>query len=127
MSKVTGIGGVFFKAQDPKKLMEWYHQHLGIEFNHGFIEFKWADDPAHATYASTTFAIFKEDSPNFEPSSKPFMVNFRVSDLRALLAELKENGVSILGEMEEYDFGRFGRIMDPEGNKIELWEPIDNG
>ena len=125
MQKVTGIGGVFFKARDPKQLMEWYAQHLGIQFQHGFIQFKWADDQGHVT-GSTTLSINKEDSASFNPSEKPFMINFRVADLRGLLAELRENGVTIHGEIEEYDFGRFGHIIDPEGNKIELWEPVDD-
>ena len=125
MQKVTGIGGVFFKARDPKQLMEWYDQHLGLQFQHGYIQFKWADEQSNKTTGSTTFAIFKEDSAHFSPSEKPYMINFRVSDLRALLTELREKGVTITGDMQEYEYGRFGWIVDPEGNKIELWEPID--
>ena len=124
MQKVTGIGGGFFKASDAKRLMEWYDEHLGIQFQHGFFQFKWADEGEKAT-GSTTFSIFKEDSAHFSPSEKPFMINFRVADLRALLAELQEKGVTIIGDMQEYEYGRFGWIVDPEGNKIELWEPID--
>lgn len=128
MQKVTGVGGVFFKARNPQKLMEWYSEHLGLQFNHGFTEFKWADDEANKITGtgSTTFAIFKEDSANFNPGEKPFMINFRVSDLRALLAELREKGVAASDEIQEYDFGRFGWIVDPEGNKIELWEPRES-
>ncbi|HET6256528.1 MAG TPA: VOC family protein [Puia sp.] len=126
MQKVTGVGGVFFKARDPQALMDWYDQHLGIKFQHGFIQFKWADEQGNKTPGSTTFSISKEDSAQFKPSEKPYMINFRVADLRALLAELREKGVTIIGDMEEYDFGRFGHIMDPEGNKIELWEPVDD-
>jgi len=105
--------------------MEWYTQHLGIEFQYGFMQFKWAEDPGSQTTGSTTFAIFKEDAENFNPGEKSYMINFRVSDLRALLAELKADGVTVSGEIQEYDFGRFGWLIDPEGNKIELWEPID--
>jgi predicted enzyme related to lactoylglutathione lyase len=126
MQKVTGVGGVFFKARDPQALMDWYEKHLGLKFQHGFIELKWADEKGNKTPGSTTIAIFKEDSAHFKPSEKSYMINLRVADLRALLAELQENGVAPLGEIEEYDFGRFGRIMDPEGNKIELWEPVDD-
>jgi predicted enzyme related to lactoylglutathione lyase len=126
MSKVTGIGGVFFKARNPKELMEWYDQHLGIQFQHGFIQFKWADDQGNKPTGSTTLSIFKEDSTHFSPGEKSFMINFRVSDLRALLAELKEKGVTIVGDIQEYEYGRFGWIVDPEGHKIELWEPIDD-
>jgi len=124
MQKVTGVGGVFFKARDPKGLMEWYKQHLGLQFQHGFIQLGWADDPKSAT-GSTTFSIFKEDAENFSPSEKPFMINFRVANLRALLAELKEAGVTVSTDIQEYDFGHFGWLIDPEGNKIELWEPMD--
>ncbi|HUB62120.1 MAG TPA: VOC family protein, partial [Puia sp.] len=112
MQKVTGVGGVFFKARDPQALMDWYDQHLGLKFQHGFIELKWADEAGNKVPGSTTVAIFKEDTPHFKPSEKPFMINFRVADLRALLTELREKGVTILGDIEEYDFGRFGRIMD---------------
>jgi predicted enzyme related to lactoylglutathione lyase len=125
MQKVTGVGGVFFKARDPKGLMEWYNQHLGLQFQHGFIQLSWADDPLSKS-GSTTFAIFKEDADNFNPGQKPFMINFRVSDLRALLAELGEKGVTVSTDIQEYDFGRFGWLVDPEGNKIELWEPLEH-
>jgi predicted enzyme related to lactoylglutathione lyase len=97
---------------------------LGLQFQHGFIQLSWADDPRSNT-GSTTFSIFKEDSENFNPSEKPFMINFRVSDLLALIAELREKGVTVSSEIQEYDFGRFGWLIDPEGNKIELWEPAD--
>jgi predicted enzyme related to lactoylglutathione lyase len=126
MQKITGIGGVFFKARDPKALMEWYKEHLGLEFQHGFIQFKWADEEGNKTPGSTTFSLFKEDSAHFKPSEKPFMINFRVADLRALLGELRDKGVTIVGEMEEHDYGKFGWIVDPEGNKLELWEPVDD-
>ena len=122
MQKVTGVGGLFFKARDPKALMEWYGQHLGLQFNHGFVQLEWANDPKKET-GSTLISVFKEDSAQFNPSDKPFMLNLRVADLRALMAELKEKGVKIVGEMEEHDYGRFGWILDLEGNKIELWEP----
>ncbi|MBN9385473.1 MAG: VOC family protein [Chitinophagaceae bacterium] len=126
MQKITGVGGVFFKARDPQRLMEWYEQHLGLQFHGGFIQFKWADDQGNKTAGSTTVAIFKEDSAYFNPGEKPYMINFRVSDLRALLTELREKGVTIAGDIQEYEYGRFGWIIDPEGNKIELWEPIDD-
>ena len=121
MQKITGVGGIFFKARDPQQLMEWYEQHLGLQFQHGFIELKWADPQG-----STVVSIFKEDSAQFNPSDKPYMINFRVSDLRALIAELREKGVTIVGDIQEYEYGRFGSIMDPEGNKLELWEPMDH-
>ena len=117
MQKVTGIGGVFFKAHDPEMLMTWYEENLGIPFRHGYIEF--------TAPGSTVFSIKKEDSTEFDPSTKEFMLNLRVADLRSLLPELREKGVTIIGEIEEYDYGRFGHIVDPEGNKIDLWEPAD--
>ena len=117
MQKVTGIGGVFFKAKDPEKLMKWYEEHLGIPFQHGYIEF--------TAPGGTVFSIKKADTTEFDPSKKDFMLNFRVADLRSLLSELREKGVTIVGELEEYDYGRFGNIVDPEGNKIQLWEPAD--
>lgn len=126
MQKITGIGGVFFKARDPKALMEWYDKHLGLKFQYGFTKFRWADEQASKAPGSTILSIFKEDSPHFQPSEKPWMINFRVSDLRALLAELRENGVTIAGDIQEDDFGKFGWILDPEGNKIELWEPVES-
>jgi predicted enzyme related to lactoylglutathione lyase len=126
MQKVTGVGGVFFKARNPQQLMEWYDQHLGLQFQHGYIQFKWAEDQGSKT-GSTSVAIFKVDSKYFNPGEKPYMINFRVSDLRALLTELREKGVTIDGDMQEFEYGRFGWIIDPEGNKIELWEPIESG
>lgn len=125
MQKVTGIGGVFFKARNPQQLMEWYNEYLGIQFQHGYIQFKWIDDQGNKATGSTSLSIFKEESTYFSPSEKPYMINFIVSDLRALLAELREKGVTIAGDMQEHDYGRFGWIIDPEGNKIELWEPIE--
>lgn len=124
MQKITGVGGVLFKARNPQALMEWYNQHLGLEFKHGFIQLQWADDPGYKT-GSTVVAIFKEDSDHFKPGEKSFMINFRVSDLRTLIAELREKGFTVSGDIQEFDYGRFGWAVDPEGNKIELWEPID--
>lgn len=128
MHRVTGVGGVFFKARNPQQLMDWYNEYLGIEFQHGFFEFKWADEPGNKAQGSTTFAIFKEDAADFKPSEKPYMINFRVADLRALLTELRGKGVTVGDDkdIEEADFGRFSWLIDPEGNKIQLWEPADN-
>jgi len=126
MQKITGIGGVFFKARDPKQLMQWYSEHLGLQFEHGFIQFKWTDEQGVKAPGSTTLSIFKEDSTHFSPSEKPYMINFRVTDLQALLTELREKGVTVSGDILDYDFGRFGWMIDPEGNIIELWQPIDD-
>ena len=125
MKRVTGIGGIFFKAEDPKKLKSWYAKHLGFnEQEHG-ATFSWREvNTDSPTPASTEWSPFKNDTTYFAPSEKPFMFNYRVHDLVALLKVLKEEGVTIVGEMQEYPYGKFGWIMDPEGNKIELWEPM---
>ncbi|HEX4372926.1 MAG TPA: VOC family protein [Puia sp.] len=123
MQKVTGIGGVFFKATDPKALAQWYQKHLGIEFGDQlFFAF---DNPG--VPETTAFSFFKEGTTHFLPSEKPFMINLRVKNLVELLTELKKENVQIAAEMQEFDeYGKFGWIMDPEGNKIELWEPIED-
>jgi len=120
MERVTGIGGVFLKARDPKALASWYQEHLGIQFGNGlYVDFPWTPS------GHNVFSFFKQDSNYFQPSDKEYMINFRVQNLKNLMAELEKEGVTIVGKLEEYDYGLFGHIMDPEGNKIELWEPID--
>lgn len=124
MGKVTGIGGVFFKCRDPKGLIEWYRTHLGLEpEDHGSAMFHWRehDDPEREGF--TVWGPFSEDTAYFDPSKRPFMVNFRVDDLDAILASLREAGVEVDDKVEEYEYGRFGWFMDPEGTRIELWEP----
>lgn len=126
MKKVTGVGGVFIKAKDPKALAAWYDKHLGTSFGENFyINFKWVDESDQAIPGNTVFSFFKQDSKYFDPSNSPFMINFRVNDLEALIEELKKAGVEMAGEIIKEDYGKFGWIMDPEGNKIELWEPVD--
>ncbi len=126
MEKVTGIGGLFIKAKDTKALAEWYQKYLGIEFgNNSYIDFKWVNKNNPAVPGHTVFSFFKDDSNYFDPSEKPFMINFRVHNLEQLLSELKKEGIQITGNIEVFEYGKFGWIMDPEGNKIELWEPID--
>jgi len=122
MKRVTGIGGIFFKAKDPDKLREWYRLHLGIESESwGGFAFQWQTDPRSAS-GSTIWSPFADDTKYFEPSQKPFMINFRVEDLHALLAELRAEGVEV-SKTEESEFGKFSWVMDPEGNRVELWEP----
>lgn len=127
--RVTGIGGVFFKTEDPKKLKEWYGKHLGLPIDEYGASFKWIDPehPDAKVPALTAWSPFKTDTTYFKPSDKPYMFNYRVENLVELLKVLKEEGVEIVGEMQEFSYGKFGWIMDPEGNKIELWEPIDDG
>lgn len=122
MKRVTGIGGIFFKARDPEKLREWYRRYLGIESETWGFAFQWQDDPRSATGA-TVWSPFAEDTKYFEPSQKAFMINFRVEDLNRLVSELRAEGVEVDAKNEESEFGKFGWVMDPEGNRIELWEP----
>lgn len=121
--RVTGIGGFFFKADDPKKLKDWYRNHLGLNTDDYGCTFWWKDK--YNADCSTQWSLFKADTDYFEPSQKEFMQNFRVKDLEFLLEQLKSEGVTIVGEMQTYGYGKFGHILDLEGNKIELWEPID--
>ncbi len=127
MKRVTGLGGVFFKTKDPKQIKEWYEKHLDMKPDEYGFSFKWKelDKPDAEEPAVTAWSPFKEDTTYFSPSEKPFMFNYRVENLVELLKVLKEEGVQIVGEMQEYPYGKFGWIMDPEGNKIELWEPKD--
>lgn len=121
LKRVTGIGGFFFKSNDPKATNEWYKNHLGIPTSPYGWTFEWKDKDGND--GATQWSPFEQNTKYFEPSEKPFMMNFRVADLEALLAALKEEGVTIVGEMQSHDYGKFGWILDPEGNKIELWEP----
>lgn len=127
--RVTGIGGIFFKSSDPDKMKEWYGKHLGFPMDQWGCSFQWKDinDPEAKTPASTQWSPFKADTKYFQPSEKAFMFNYRVENLTELLEELKKEGVTIVGEMQEFPYGKFGWIMDPDGNKIELWEPVDSG
>ncbi|NNM23950.1 MAG: VOC family protein [Flavobacteriaceae bacterium] len=122
--RVTGLGGFFFKTKDPDHIKNWYKEHLGIPTDQYGWTFWWKDDAGKK--CSTQWSPFKEDTKYFSPSEKQFMMNFRVENLAELLVALKEEGVTIVGEIEEYDYGKFGWILDPEGNKIELWEPVDS-
>jgi predicted enzyme related to lactoylglutathione lyase len=129
MKRVTGLGGVFFKAEDPQKIKEWYGKHLGLPIDEWGASFRWLEvhKPDAKTPAHTAWSPFAGDTKYFNPSNKQFMFNYRVENLIELLKVLKEEGVSIVGEVEEYPYGKFAWIMDPEGNKIELWEPKDDG
>jgi D-3-phosphoglycerate dehydrogenase len=121
--RVSGIGGFFFKAENSKELMAWYGRHLGLKIDDYGSTFWWKDE--NGKDCSTQWSPFAADTSYFAPSDKQFMQNFRVNDLENLLKKLSDEGVTIIGEMETYDYGKFGWILDPEGNKIELWEPID--
>lgn len=123
LKRVTGLGGFFFKCEDPNATRDWYKNHLGIPADQYGWNFQWKDKEGKE--GSTQWSPFPATTKYFEPSQKQFMMNFRVDNLAALLEILKEEGVTIVGEMESYDYGDFGWILDPEGNKIELWEPKD--
>ena len=124
--KVTGIGGIFFKCHHPDNLKKWYHQHLGLVTNEygALFEFRSSDQPETKGYLQ--WSPFSEDTTYFEPSPREFMINYRVENLEALVEELKRNGVTVLDAIEVYDYGKFVHILDPENNKIELWEPVDD-
>lgn len=125
MKKVTGIGGIFFKAKDPKMVTEWYQQHLGLDTNPYGATFEWYESAESSQKAQTQWTPFAEGTKYFEPSGKEFMINYRVADLESLVATLKASGITVLDEIATYDYGKFVHLLDPEGNKIELWEPID--
>lgn len=124
--RVTGIGGIFFFSEDPEKIKEWYRDNLGMEVNEwgSSIEFRNALQPEEINYLQ--WSPFEKGSDYFAPSRKEFMINYRVEHLEELLVKLRQNGVTILDEVETYEYGKFVHIMDAEGNKIELWEPIDS-
>lgn len=122
--RVTGIGGIFFKAKDPAMLRAWYKEHLGIDVQSwGGAAFDWVDAEGKPTAGTTAWNINDADTTYFEPSTAPFMVNYRVADLHALLGALRAEGCNVLDKVDESDYGKFGWVMDPEGNKVELWEP----
>ncbi len=125
MKKVTGIGGIFFKCKDPKAMTEWYQKHLGLETNPYGATFEWYEGPDSTKKAQTQWTPFKESTKYFEPSTKEFMINYRVENLEALVEEFKKEGVTIVDKVETYDYGKFVHILDAEGNKVELWEPKD--
>jgi len=120
MARVIGLGGVFFKTQDPKGLSAWYEKHLGLKLEK-FGGVKFQEDAERP--GCTLWSPFPNDTKYFEPSTRSFMINFRVDDLHALLGALRGAGVQVDARVDESEFGKFGWIMDPEGNRVELWEP----
>lgn len=124
MKRVTGIGGIFFKSQNAEQLREWYRAHLGIEADgsNGF-GFEWRDRDQPDQVGMTVWSVFDGNSKYFEPSKASFMLNYIVDDLDAVLAALRAEGVQVDEKVEEHEYGKFGWIMDPDGNRIELWQP----
>ncbi|MFC0254620.1 VOC family protein [Massilia consociata] len=124
MKRVTGIGGIFFKARDPQGMRAWYKNHLGIDVQEwGGAAFSWAGEDGKPAPGTTIWSISRMEAENYMPSTAPFMINYRVADLEALLAALRAEGCNVLGDGEASEFGKFGWVLDPEGNKVELWEP----
>jgi len=128
MSRITGIGGIFFQATDPAKLKDWYKTHLHFDITEwGGKSFMWRDIDRPEEICRTEWSIMDDKSAYLQPSTKNFMINYRVNNLEQLLISLRAEGVTVVGEMETYPYGKFGWILDPEGQKIELWEPIESG
>ncbi len=122
--RVTGIGGVFFKARDPKALGAWYRDNLGLDVSEwGGVVFQWQTPEYPQPDGSTIWSIFPADSKYFAPSESPFMINFRVDDLDAMLASLRAKGCAVDEKTQDSEYGKFGWVMDPEGNRVELWQP----
>ena len=124
MKRVTGIGGIFFKAKDAPALQAWYKRHLGIDVQEwGGTAFSWTDSDGKPTGGSTIWSVGPADGDSFAPSKASFMVNYRVEDLHAVVTALKEEGCHVLDKMDDGEFGKFAWVIDPEGNKVELWQP----
>jgi predicted enzyme related to lactoylglutathione lyase len=123
--KVTGIGGIFFKCKDPKKLREWYKTHLGFITNPYGAVFEWRQGADSSKKGFSQWSPFNEKTKYFEPSAKDFMINYRVENLEALVEQLRKDSVTVTDKIESVEYGKFVHIMDLEGNKIELWEPND--
>jgi len=125
MKRVTGIGGIFFKCKDPDKVKQWYKTHLGFDTDKYGTNFEWRQSADSTKKGFSQWSPFTEDTHYFNPSTKDFMINYRVENLEELLEELKKENVTILDEIETFEYGKFVHILDVEGNKIELWEPND--
>jgi predicted enzyme related to lactoylglutathione lyase len=124
VKRVTGIGGIFFKAKDPVALRAWYKEHLGIDVQEwGGTAFTWTDESGKPMSGTTVWSVGGPAGDQFAPSTAPFMINYRVADLDALLAALRSEGCNVLEKTDNSDYGKFGWVLDPEGNKVELWQP----
>lgn len=124
MKRVTGIGGIFFHAKDAVNLRAWYEEHLGIDVQvWGGAAFTWSDAAGNPTKGTTIWSVGPADSDQFAPSTSSFMVNYRVDDLAALLQALRDEGCNVLEKSDDSEYGKFGWVIDPEGNKVELWQP----
>lgn len=125
MKRVTSLGGIFFKCKDPDKMKEWYSKHLGLQTDSYGTSFEWRQADDETKKGFTVWSPFKEDTKYMEPSKKEFMINYRVENLEWLVGELKKEGVTVVDEIETFEYGKFVHILDPENNKIELWQAND--
>lgn len=125
MKRVTGIGGIFFKCKNPEQIKAWYQKHLGLDTDAYGTNFEWRQSDAPEKKGFLQWSPCVEQTKHFEPGKKDFMINYRVENLEALVKALKEEGVTVLDEIETFEYGKFVHILDMEGNKIELWEPND--
>jgi len=125
MKRATSIGGIFFKCKDPRKMRDWYSKHLGLATDQYGTNFQWYQGADSTKKGFTQWSPFAEETKYFEPSTKEFMINYRVENIEWLVEELKKEGVTVVDKIEAFEYGKFVHIMDPEGNKIELWEPND--
>ncbi len=124
LTRVTGIGGIMFKAKDPQALGAWYKRHLGIDVQvWGGAAFRWTDADGQPVAGTTAWSIVPADSDSFAPSTAAFMINYRVADIAALLKALRAEGCNAAEKSEDSEYGKFGWVIDPEGNRVELWEP----
>ena len=123
MKRVTGIGGIFFKCQDPEKIRQWYKTHLGMDVSPYGTKFEWRQEADSTKKGYTLWSPFPDKTKYFEPSTKDFMINYRVENIEALVEELKKEGVTVLDKIETYEYGKFVHVLDLEGNKLELFEP----
>jgi predicted enzyme related to lactoylglutathione lyase len=124
MKRVTGIGGIFFNAKDPVALRAWYKTHLGIDVQEwGGAAFRWTDEDGKPTTGTTVWSIGTADGDYFAPSKSSFMINYRVADFHGVLQALRSEGCNVLEKVDDSEYGKFGWVMDPEGNKVELWQP----
>jgi len=124
VTRVTGIGGIFFKAKDPVALRAWYMKHLGIDVQDwGGAAFRWTDEAGNPTSGTTIWSVGGADGDQFAPGKSSFMINYRVADLHGLLAVLRGEGCNVLEKTEDSEYGKFGWVIDPETNKVELWQP----
>lgn len=124
VKRVTGIGGIFFKAKDAPALRDWYKRHLDIDVQEwGGTAFTWTDSDGQPTGGMTIWSIAADTSDQFAPSQAPYMINYRVEDLHALVSALRAEGCNVLDRIDDSEYGKFAWVMDPEGNKVELWQP----